>query len=84
MVETTRMELTQPLSERIAAVLRDIVEPLGAMAASAKVAGNPTLPDDDRQDLLIALEERASEAANLAQDLSITIRLDGSIETKVA
>ncbi len=78
------MELTQPLSERIAAVLRDIVEPLGAMAASARVAGDPGLPDDDRRDLLIALEERASEAADLAQDLCITIRLDGSIETKVA
>jgi len=78
------MELTQPLSERIAAILRDIVEPLGAMAASAMVAGNPTLPEEDRRDLLIALEERAGEAADLAQDLSITIRLDGSIDTKLA
>ena len=78
------MELTQPLSDQIATVLREIVEPLGAMAASARVAGDPTLPDDDRRDLLIALEEKAIEAADLAQELSITIRVDGSIEAQVA
>lgn len=78
------MELMTPLSERIAAVLRELVEPLGAMAESAKVAGSPTLPDEDRRDLLVALEERATEAAGLAQELYITLRADGSVEARVA
>jgi hypothetical protein len=78
------MELMTPLSERIAAVLRELVEPLGAMAESAKVAGSPSLPDDDRRDLLVAIGEQASEAADLAQELYITIKSDGSVEARVA
>lgn len=74
------MKLTEPLSDQIAAVLRELLEPLGVVAASAKVATNPSLPDEDRRVLLSAIEENAASAAELAQELSITIRVDGSIE----
>lgn len=74
------MELTEPLADQIAAVLRELIEPLGVMAASARVATNPSLPDEDRRELLTAIEENAASAAELAQELSITIRVDGSVE----
>jgi hypothetical protein len=74
------MELTEPLADQIAAVLRELIEPLGVMAASARVATNPSLPDEDRRELLTAIEENAASAAELAQELSITIRADGSVE----
>lgn len=82
--EITCVQLDKPLSEMIADVLREIVEPLGAMAASARVAGLPGLPEEDRRDLLAALEERATEAAGRAQELYITIKADGSVEARVA